>query len=169
MGILDSIFGRKKPSAPEKQKVQKVAAEPRAIPTVMNYERSSLQKYVDTKQPVLVIGGKYNQKQVVIVSNPEHVSYTKGGKTWPCATINEIAGDEPEPVRYLVKCDEEYRPTGKPREEPREEAKVSTKEEPAVSPKVKPGEKYEYEIFDESEYFNFNEIKEELPYFIDKS
>ena len=60
MGILDSIFGRKKPSAPEKPKVRKAETAPYAIPTIMFNERESLQRYVDTKLPVLVIGGKYN-------------------------------------------------------------------------------------------------------------
>lgn len=74
--------------------------EPRAIPTVINYERSSLQKYVDTKQLLLVIGGKYNQKQVVIMSTSKYESYKKGGKIWPCVTVEDVAGDEQEPVRF---------------------------------------------------------------------
>ncbi len=50
MGILDSIFGRKH-SEPEKATARTVEAESQAIPAVMNYERSSLLKYVDKKMP----------------------------------------------------------------------------------------------------------------------
>ncbi len=144
MGILDSIFG-KKHSESEQTKAQTIEAESQAIPTVMNYERSSLLKYVDKKMPVLIIGGKYNQKQVVLTSNPKYKSCTHNGHSWPCATIGMVTGEEPEPIRYngTKPAKQEQSTEANPEDE-----KVNT------------------EVKDISEAFNFNEIKDECRTFL---
>lgn len=144
MGILDNIFG-KKHSESENATARTVEEESQAIPTVMNYERSSLLKYVDKKMPVLIIGGKYNQKQVVLTSNPKYKSYTHNGHSWPCATIDMVTGEEPEPVRYIGT---------KPAKQ--EQSTEANQED----------EKVKAEMKDISEAFNFNEIKDELPHFL---
>ena len=59
MGILDSIFGRRKPSEQAKQQGGQRAQEVEtSIPTLMYNEPSAMQQYVDKKKPVLIIGGK---------------------------------------------------------------------------------------------------------------
>ena len=104
MGILDSIFGKKKTSVPPKQQGnQRTQEEVTSIPTLMYNEPSAMQPYVDKKKPVLIIGGKYNQKQVILTSDPRQKRFsTKSGKSWPGVTIEMVTSGESEPVRTLA-------------------------------------------------------------------
>ena len=104
MGILDSIFGRKKLSEqPKPQGGQRERDEVVSIPTLMYNEPSAMLPYVDKKKPVLIIGGKYSQKQVILTSDPRQKQFsTKSGKVWPGVTIEMVMSGESEPVRTLA-------------------------------------------------------------------
>ena len=74
MGILSKLFGNKKTyEADEQHKEQGERTVPPVLPTLMHDEPACLAKYVDKKIPVLIIGGKYHQTQVVLKIGRAHV------------------------------------------------------------------------------------------------
>ena len=77
MGILSKLFGNKKTyEADEQHKEQGERTVPPALPTLMHDEPASFAKYVDKKIPVLIIGGKYHQKQIILTSNPNEKKFS---------------------------------------------------------------------------------------------
>lgn len=94
MGILSKLFGNKKKyEADEQHKEQGKRKSSPVLPTLMHDEPASLAKYVDKKMPVLVIGGKYHQTQVVLTSNPNEKKFTaSNGKAYPGVTIGMVMG-----------------------------------------------------------------------------
>lgn len=81
MGILSKLFGNKKTyEADEQHKEQGERTVPPALPTLMHDEPASFAKYVDKKIPVLIIGGKYHQTQVVLTSNPNEKKFTTSNR-----------------------------------------------------------------------------------------
>ena len=94
MGILSKLFGNKKTNeADEQHKEQGERIVPPVLPTLMHDESASLAKYVDKKIPVLIIGGKYHQTQVVLTSNPSEKKFTaSNGKAYPGVTIGMVIG-----------------------------------------------------------------------------
>ena len=96
MGILSKLFGNKKTyEVDEQHKEQGKRKFSPVLPTLMHDEPASLAKYVDKKMPVLVIGGKYHQTQVVLTSNPNEKKFTaSNGKAYPGVTIRMVMGIE---------------------------------------------------------------------------
>lgn len=96
MGILSKLFGNKKTyEADEQHKEQGERTVPPVLSTLMHDEPVSLAKYVDKKIPVLIIGGKYHQTQVVLTSNPnEKKITTSNGKAYLGVTIEMVMGVE---------------------------------------------------------------------------
>lgn len=96
MGILSKLFGNKKTyEVDEQHKEQGKRKFSPVLPTLMHDEPASLAKYVDKKMPVLVIGGKYHQTQVVLTSNPNEKKFTaSNGKAYPGVTIGMVMGTE---------------------------------------------------------------------------
>lgn len=94
MGILSKLFGNKKTcEADERHKEQGERTVPPVLPTLMHDEPASLAKYVDKKIPVLIIGGKYHQTQVVLTSNPNEKKFTaSNGNAYPGVTIGMVIG-----------------------------------------------------------------------------
>ena len=94
MGILSKLFGNKKTyEVDEQHKEQGKRKFSPVLPTLMHDEPASLAKYVDKKMPVLVIGGKYHQTQVVLTSNPNEKKFTaSNGKAYPGVTIGMVMG-----------------------------------------------------------------------------
>lgn len=57
------------------------------MPTLMHDEPAYLAQYVDKRMPVLIIGGKYHQKQVVLTSNPKEKEFIScKDKSYPGVT-----------------------------------------------------------------------------------
>lgn len=96
MSILSKIFGNKKTNeADEQHKEQGERTIPPVLPTLMHDEPASLAKYVDKKMPVLIIGGKCHQKQIILTSNPKEKKFTtSNGKAYPGVTIGMVMGTE---------------------------------------------------------------------------
>ena len=96
MGILSKLFGNKKTyEADEQHKEQGKKNVPPVLPTLMHDEPASLAKYMDKKMPVLIIGGKYHQKQIILTSNPNEKKFTtSNGKAYPGVTIGMVMGTE---------------------------------------------------------------------------
>ena len=94
MGILSKLFGNKKTyEVDEQHKEQGKRKFSPVLPTLMHDEPASLAKYVDKKIPVLIIGGKYHQTQVVLPSNPSEKKFTaSNGKAYPGVTIGMVMG-----------------------------------------------------------------------------
>lgn len=90
-----------------KAKTPQKEREPSPLPTIMHDDLEILQQYVDKKKPVLIIGGEYNQKQVILTSNPKATRFVikSTGQEWPGVTIENVSGismDEPEESKPSV-------------------------------------------------------------------
>ena len=176
MGFLKNIFGKK--SSETEQDIQVKPSMPPALPTLMYNEPEALRKYVDTKKPVLIIGGKYNNKQVILTSNPNEKKFTNNhGKEWPGVTVEMVMSGEQQPQRFFTTKEPTPKPQPKKTEPVKKEEKpddgklnvyrilpngdeelidrISIDDTPVKKP-----------VFDVSEAFNTNKIKYELPYFL---
>ena len=102
MGILDSIFGKKKKDSATLE----VKVEPKIHDyqkTVVSAEsRESLLKHVDTGRPVVIIGGDFNGKTVFIVSKPSNSpTQTFEGKSYPVVTVDRLTIGTYEQVTFI--------------------------------------------------------------------
>ena len=167
MGILDSIFGRKKPSEqPKQQGDQRERVVETSIPTLMYNEPSAMQPYVDKKKPVLIIGGKYSQKQVILTSDPrQKVFSSKSGKTWPGVTIEMVMGGESEPVRALaVPTTEKQEPKSQEKKDQIYTILPNGDLVPIEKKKEREKQRDDYDI---SDAFSAPKISKRLCYFLD--
>ena len=100
MGILDSIFGKKKSSATPKVKVEPNIDEYESL-VVSTDKREHLLKYADTGHPVVVVGGDFNGKTVIVVSKPSKPpDYTYDGKSYPVVTVDRLTIGSYEQVTF---------------------------------------------------------------------
>lgn len=101
MGIFDSIFGRKKKdiATPE------VKVEPDFYdqkPVVSAESRESLLKYADTGRPVVISGGDFSSKTVIVVSKPnKYPNHTFDGKSYPVVTVDRLTIGTYEQVTFI--------------------------------------------------------------------
>ena len=90
MGILDSIFGKKKKDSA----TQEVKVEPEFYdqkPVVSAESKESLLKHADTGRPVVISGGDFSSKTVIIVSKPsKYPNHTFDGKSYPVVTVDRL-------------------------------------------------------------------------------
>lgn len=131
MSFLSNFFGSKKPQEQEvKAKTSSASKEPSPLPTIMHDDLDILRQYVDKNTPVLIIGGEYHQKQVILTSNPKATVFEQRstGKKWPGVTIEKVSGismDEPEESKPSV-------PT-KPQASEKAEPTAPIKQSPATT------------------------------------
>lgn len=102
MGILDSIFGKKKKDLT----TQNVKIEPKIYDyqkTVVSAEsRESLLKHADTGRPVVISGGDFCSKTVIIVSKPsKYPNHTFDGKSYPVVTVDRLTIGTYEQVTFI--------------------------------------------------------------------
>ena len=101
MGILNSIFGKKKKDTT----TQEVKVEPDFYDqkTVVSAEsRESLLKYADTGRPVVISGGDFSSKTVIIVSKPsKYPNHTFDGKSYPVVTVDRLTIGTYEQVTFI--------------------------------------------------------------------
>lgn len=102
MGILDSIFGKKKKDSATLE----VKVEPKIHDyqkTVVSAEsRESLLKHVDTGRPVVISGGDFNGKTVFIVSKPSNSpTQTFEGKSYLVVTVDRLTIGTYEQVTFI--------------------------------------------------------------------
>ena len=101
MGILNSIFGKKKKDST----TQEVKVEPDFYDqkTVVSAEsRESLLKHADTGRPVVISGGDFSSKTVIIVSKPsKYANYTFDGKSYPVVTVDRLTIGTYEQVTFI--------------------------------------------------------------------
>lgn len=101
MGIFDSIFGKKKKdSATPEVKVEPDFYEQK--PVVSAESRESLLKHADTGRPVVISGGDFNGKTVIVVSKPsKHPNHTFDGKSYPVVTVDRLTIGTYEQVTFI--------------------------------------------------------------------
>jgi hypothetical protein len=104
MGILDSIFGKKKKDSATPE----VKVEPKIHDyqkTVVSAEsRESLLKHADTGYPVVVIGGDFNGKTVFVVSKPSNSpTQTFEGKSYLVVTVDRLTIGTYEQVTFIYR------------------------------------------------------------------
>ena len=101
MGILNSIFGKKKKDST----TQEVKVEPDFYDqkTVVSAEsRESLLKHADTGRPVVISGGDFSSKTVIIVSKPsKYANHTFDGKSYPVVTVDRLTIGTYEQVTFI--------------------------------------------------------------------
>lgn len=101
MGILNSIFGKKKKDST----TQEVKVEPDFYDqkTVVSAEsRESLVKHADTGRPVVISGGDFSSKTVIIVSKPnKYPNHTFDGKSYPVVTVDRLTIGTYEQVTFI--------------------------------------------------------------------
>ena len=129
MSILSKLFGNKKTyEADEQHKEQGERTVSPVLPTLMHDESASLAKYVDRKIPVLIIGGKYHQTQVVLTSNPNEKKFTaSNGKAYPGVTIGMVMGTEGVKEQQNPKEPKICPPNPKTEDSPKDEKKEQQK------------------------------------------
>lgn len=100
MGIFDSIFGKKKKvSTTPAVKVEREIYDQK--PVVSADKREILLKYADTGRPVVVVGGDFNGKTIVVVSKPsKSPDYTCDGKSYPVVTVDRLTIGTYEQVSF---------------------------------------------------------------------
>lgn len=101
MGIFDSIFGRKKrPTTPD----------PVVDPDDFDYQKkvvgadewTSLKAHVDTGRPILIMGGDFDQKEVIVVSKPtKNARATFRRKSYPVVTFDRVTLGTYESVTFI--------------------------------------------------------------------
>lgn len=90
MGILDSIFGKKKNSTTRKVKVDPNVNEYQ-MPVVSADSQEKLLRYADNGRPIVISGGDFNGKTVIVVSKPsKHPNHTFDGKSYPIVTVDRL-------------------------------------------------------------------------------
>ena len=101
MGIFDSIFGRKKKdSATPEVKVEPDFYDQK--PVVSAESRESLLKYADTGRPVVISGGDFSSKTVIVVSKPnKYPNHTFDGKSYPIVTVDRLTIGTYEHVTFI--------------------------------------------------------------------
>lgn len=101
MGIFDSIFGKKKKdSATPEVKVEPDFYDQK--PVVGAESRESLLKYADTGRPVVISGGDFSSKTVIVVSKPnKYPNHTFGGKSYPVVTVDRLTIGTYEQVTFI--------------------------------------------------------------------
>jgi len=101
MGILNSIFGKKKKDST----TQEVKVEPEFYdqkPVVSAECRESLLKHADTGRPVVISGGDFSSKTVIIVSKPsKYPNHTFDGKSYPVVTVDRLTIGTYEQVTFI--------------------------------------------------------------------
>lgn len=101
MGILNSIFGKKKKDST----TQEVKVEPEFYdqkPVVSAESRESLVKHADTGRPVVISGGDFSSKTVIIVSKPsKYPNHTFDGKSYPVVTLDRLTIGTYEQVTFI--------------------------------------------------------------------
>ena len=101
MGILDSIFGKKKNSTTREVKVEPNVNEYQ-MPVVSAESRESLLKYADTGRPVVISGGDFSSKTVIVVSKPsKYPTHTFEGKSYPVVTVDRLTIGTYEQVTFI--------------------------------------------------------------------
>ena len=100
MGIFDSIFGKKKKvSTTPAVKVEREIYDQK--PVVSADKREILLKYADTGRPVVVVGGDFNGKTIVVVGKPsKSPDYTCDGKSYPVVTVDRLTIGTYEQVSF---------------------------------------------------------------------
>ena len=101
MGIFDSIFGKKKKdSATPEVKVEPDFYDQKPVVSVES--RESLLKYADTGRPVVISGGDFSSKTVIVVSKPsKYVNHTFDGKSYPVVTVDRLTIGTYEQVTFI--------------------------------------------------------------------
>ena len=101
MGIFDSIFGKKKKdSATLEVKVEPEFYDQK--PVVSAESRESLLKHADTGRPVVISGGDFSSKTVIIVSKPsKYPNHTFDGKSYPVVTVDRLTIGTYEQVTFI--------------------------------------------------------------------
>lgn len=101
MGIFDSIFGRKKKdSATPEVKVEPDFYDQK--PVVSAESRESLLKYADTGRPVVISGGDFSSKTVIVVSKPnKYPNHTFDEKSYPVVTVDRLTIGTYEQVTFI--------------------------------------------------------------------
>ena len=102
MGIFDSLFcKKKKDSATPEVKVE---------PNIHDYQktvvsaesRESLLKHADTGRPVVISGGDFSSKTVIVVSKPnKSPNHTFDGKSYPVVTVDRLTIGTYEQVTFI--------------------------------------------------------------------
>ena len=101
MGILNSLFSKKKKdSATPKVKVEPEFYDQK--PVVSAECRESLLKHADTGRPVVISGGDFSSKTVIIVSKPsKYPNHTFDGKSYPVVTVDRLTIGTYEQVTFI--------------------------------------------------------------------
>lgn len=101
MGILDSLFSKKKKdSATPKVKVEPEFYDQKSV--VSAESRESLLKYADTGRPVVISGGDFSSKTVIVVSKPsKYPTHTFEGKSYPVVTVDRLTIGTYEQVTFI--------------------------------------------------------------------
>ena len=102
MGIFDSLFSKKKKDST----TPKVKVEPNMHDyqkTVVSAESiESLLKHADTGRPVVISGGDFTSKTVIIVSKPcKYPNHTFDGKSYPVVTVDRLTIGTYEQVTFI--------------------------------------------------------------------
>ena len=101
MGILDSIFGKKKNSTTREVKVEPNVNEYQ-MPVVSADSPKKLLRYADNGRPIVISGGDFNGKTVIVVSKPsKHPNHTFDGKTYPIVTVDRLTIGTYEQVTFI--------------------------------------------------------------------
>ena len=101
MGILDSIFGKKKNSTTREVKVEPNVNEYQ-MPVVSADSQEKLLRYADNGRPIVISGGDFNGKTVIVVSKPsKHPNHTFDGKTYPIVTVDRLTIGTYEQVTFI--------------------------------------------------------------------
>lgn len=101
MGILDSIFGKKKNSTTREVKVEPNVNEYQ-MPVVSADSQEKLLRYADNGRPIVISGGDFNGKTVIVVSKPsKHPNHTFDGKSYPVVTVDRLTIGTYEQVTFI--------------------------------------------------------------------
>lgn len=102
MGILGSIFGKKKKDS--------ATPEVRVEPSIHEFQKSVvsaesrelLLKYADTGRPVVISGGDFSSKTVIIVSKPsKYPNHAFDGKSYPVVTVDRLTIGTYEQITFI--------------------------------------------------------------------
>lgn len=102
MDIFDRLFSKKKKDST----TPKVEVEPNMHDyqkTVVSVEsRESLLKHADTGRPVVISGGDFSSKTVIIVSKPsKYPNHIFDGKSYPVVTVDRLTIGTYEQVTFI--------------------------------------------------------------------
>lgn len=101
MGILDSIFGKKKNSTTREVKVEPNVNEYQ-MPVVSADSQEKLLRYADNGRPIVISGGDFSSKTVIVVSKPsKYPTHTFEGKSYPIVTVDRLTIGTYEQVTFI--------------------------------------------------------------------